>query len=209
MEVLEAQQRIRPEATHVPYTEAAPGSEPESQPQYVSVFDTEMRGINQDYICWIKIEDTAIDHPVVRGDDNDKYLNTSFFNEKNGLGALFMDYRCAGDYVPHIIIFGHNARSGDLFGGLKKFLNKKYLEEHPVVTLKVNDHLVEFEIFSVRETTVADPAYDLDFSTPGSFQAFAEVCGAPEDAAQILTLSTCVSAGNNDARVILQGAFRQ
>ena len=145
----------------------------------------------------------------MRGEDNEKYLNTSFFNERNSLGALFMDYRCEGDYVPHIIIYGHNARSGVLFGGLRKFLNKTYLEEHPIISLRVNDRIVEYEIFSARSTTVDDPAYDLDFNSPGAFQAFAEKNGAPPDAVQILTLSTCVSGNNKDERVILQGFLIQ
>jgi len=180
----------------------------DSLPQYISAFDTEMRGINPDYICWIKIENTVVDYPVVRGADNDKYLNLSFYNERSALGALFMDYRCTGEHVPHIIIYGHNAGSGELFGGLRNFLDERYLADHTVISLKVNDNIVDYEIFSARESDVTDPAYDLDFGHPGAFSAFAEKCGAPSDAAQILTLSTCVSAGNNDARVIVQGALR-
>lgn len=166
-----------------------------------------MLDINPDYVCWVKIEGTNVDYPVVRADDNEKYLNTSFFGERSGLGALFMDYRCAGENLPHIIIYGHNARNGALFGGLRRFLSERYLKEHPTVTLRVNDRIVRYEIFSARETTVADPAYDLDFDAANSFDAFAERCGAPDGTVQILTLSTCVSAGNNNARVILQGAL--
>ena len=176
--------------------------------QYISAFDIEMREINPDYLCWIKIDDTEIDYPVVRGLDNEKYLDTSFYGEKNGLGTLFMDYRCVGDSVPHIIIFGHNSRHGDMFGSLRNFLDERYLAEHPVITLKANDRITEYEIFSARRTNVNDPAYFIDFSEPGAFRVFAERCGAPPGSAQIITLSTCVSGNDKDERVVIQGTLR-
>jgi sortase B len=175
---------------------------------YLNVFDTEMRQINPDYICWLKIDGTAVDYPVVRASDNDKYLNLSFYGEENTYGTLFMDYRNKGDYVPHIIIYGHNTKTGDMFGGLRNYLDNKYRAEHPVITIKVNGRIVEYEVFAARRTDVSDYAYYLDFDAPGSFRAFAERCGAPPDAVQIITLSTCVSAGNDDERVIVQGVLR-
>ena len=206
-ETLETEQESKPALSTEPYAEPQqPQDAPE--PRHISAFDAGMRDINPDYICWIKIEGTEIDYPVVRGEDNEQYLSLSFFNERNGLGALFMDYRCAGEYVPHIIIYGHNARSGVLFGGLRRFLGERYLTEHPIITLKVNDRIVEYEIYSARETDITDPAYHLDFSAPGSFTEFAERNGAPPDAAQILTLSTCVSGNNKDERIIIQAALR-
>ena len=174
---------------------------------YISPFDLEMRNINPDYFCWIRIDDTAVDYPVVRGSDNEKYLDVSFYGEKNRLGSLFLDYRCNGSNFPHLIIYGHNSREGDMFGGLKQLLNEQYLEEHPIITLKINDQIVEYEIFSARTTDTRDPAYFLDFSDFGSFREFLERNGAPEDAVQILTLSTCVSGNNPDERVIIQAAL--
>lgn len=174
----------------------------------ISKFDAQMRETNPDYLCWIKIDGTLIDYPVVRGNDNEKYLHTSFDGEENVFGALFMDYRCSGDYVPNMIIYGHNSRHRDMFGGLRNFLDDQYLAEHPVITLKVNDRVVEYEIFDARKTDITDPAYYLDFSAADSFPAFAERCGAPPDTTQIITLSTCVSGGNEDGRVIVQGVLR-
>ena len=184
-----------------------------------SAFDAQMREINPDYVCWIRIEGTVVDYPVVRGEDNEKYLNMSFHGDKNALGSLFMDYRCAagtidgdasaGGYVPHIIIYGHNAKSGDLFGNLWRLLDGDYLAEHPKIALIAGGRIVEYEIFSVRESDITDAAYNVDFSAPNALRDFAESCGAPPDTLQIVTLSTCVSAGDDDARVIVQGALAQ
>ena len=170
-----------------------------------SAFDAGMREINPDYLCWLTIDGTNVDYPVVRGGDNEKYLVKSFSGEQNPFGAIFMDYRCVGEYVPHIIIYGHNSRHGDMFGGLEKFLDRQYMAERPIITLKINDRIVEYEIFAARNTTVTDPAYELDFRTPGSFRAFAGRCGAPPNSKQIITLSTCVN-DDDDKRVIVQGA---
>ena len=181
------------------------GSAPAPQ-QHVSAFDASLREINPDYVFWISIDGTQVDYPVVRGQDNAKYLNLSFSGEANVFGALFMDYRCHGDNLPHIIIYGHNSRRGDLFGGLNLFLDEQYLAEHPIITITENDKKTHYEIFSARITNINDPAYFLDFSEPGSYRAFLERCGAPENATQVITLSTCVTSPNNNDRLIIQAA---
>lgn len=37
--------------------------------------------LNSDYLGWLTINDTAIDYPVVRGKNNDFYLNHNFYRE--------------------------------------------------------------------------------------------------------------------------------
>ena len=175
--------------------------------------DEEMLGINPDYVCWIRVDGTEIDYPVVRGYDNEKYLTLSFNGEENIAGAIFMDYRNRGDILsydieeafPHIIIYGHNIKRGGMFGGLRKYLDEQYLEEHPIITLIMDDQIVEFEIFSARQTDIEDPAYFLHFDETHVFPLFANEIDAPLSATQIITLSTCVSTGENDARMIVQG----
>jgi sortase B len=175
--------------------------------QREQAYATEMRDINPDYVGQLKIDGTAIDYPVVRGNDNEKYLNTAFNGEEHRLGAIFMDYRCVGDYVPHIIIYGHEVEDDLMFGGLQKFFDERYLSEHPTITFTENGKVSEFEIFSARISDIYDPAYYLDFNATGSFRSFAERNGATADAEQIITLSTCVGA-NNDKRMIVQGVLK-
>ncbi|MCL2204696.1 MAG: sortase [Defluviitaleaceae bacterium] len=175
---------------------------------HVSAFDLMMSEINPDFVCWIRIEGTRIDYPVVRGRDNEQYLHLTFTGTYNAHGAVFMDYRNIGDFVPHIIIYGHHTRHGNMFSDLHRFLDGDFKRENPIITLIVNDRLVKYEIFSARRTDVNDPAFFLDFGEAGAFHDFVRATGAPPDALQILTLSTCVSAGDDDERVIVQGALR-
>jgi hypothetical protein len=68
----------------------------------ISAFDTEMRQINPDDICWIRIDGIRVDYPVVRGSDNERYLHTSFSGEENILGTR--NYReCHGDGVETVL----------------------------------------------------------------------------------------------------------
>jgi len=175
-----------------------------SGPQF-SALDVEMRSINPDYVAWIRVAGTDIDYPVVRGSDNVEYVNTSFYGETNKVGAIFMDYRNIGDPIPHIIIYGHNLLQGGMFTDLRKFLDEQFLEANNIISLTVNGYEVDFEIFSARRTDVNDPAYNLNLSTPRDFARFANRINAPIRANQIITLSTCVSEGNDDERVIIQG----
>ena len=179
----------------------------------LSALDIEMLQINPDYVGWLHIGGTGIDYPVVRGDDNEKYLDTSFYGEESVTGALFMDFRNVGnllsssaeDSVPHIIIFGHNLQQGGMFSDLRRFLKREFLEENNIITLTVNDEVMEFQIFSARLSDIEDPAYYINFGDSRSFPRFANRIDAPLRANQIITLSTCVRGGSDDARIIVQG----
>jgi len=171
----------------------------------LSALDIEMLSLNPDYVCWIRITGTSIDYPVVRGSDNDTYIKTSFYGESNIAGAIFMDYRNIGEPMPHIIIYGHNLQQGGMFSDLKKFTDESFLETNNIITLIINGNEVQFEIFSARLSDTSDPAYDLNFGNPRYFARFANRINAPLAATQILTLSTCASEGDDDARVIVQG----
>lgn len=173
-------------------------------------FDAHWLEINPDYVGWLSIDGTNINFPVVRGSDNVEYLTTTFRGAENRLGAIFMDYRNVGEHEPHIIIYGHQAyderQNPLMFGALHYFLNEQHKAAHPLIVFMENNKMHEFTIFSARLTDIHDPAYQLDFSAPGSFQRFLARNGAPPYAQQIITLSTCVGT-NNDIRMIVQGAL--
>jgi sortase B len=175
---------------------------------HISALDLMMSEVNPDFVCWIRIDGTRIDYPVVRAQDNETYLNLTFTGSYNVHGAVFMDYRNVGDFVPHIIIYGHHTRHGNMFSDLHRFLNADFLSQNQYITIIVNDRIVIYEIFSARRTDIYDPAFFLDFSAAGAFHAFLERNGAPSDTLQVITMSTCVSAGNDNERVVVQGALR-
>jgi len=86
---------------------------------------------NKTLIGWIKIDDTYIDYPVLQTVDNEYYLNYNFNQEKDVNGCIFLDYQ--SDYInrdTNLIIYGHNMRSGKMFGSLSKYEDQSYYEKH-------------------------------------------------------------------------------
>lgn len=89
---------------------------------------------NKNLIGWLKIADTNIDYPVMQTDNNEFYLDHDVDHEPDKNGTLFMDYQC--DVLKpsfNFIIYGHNMRSGNMFGNLDKYKSQSYYEKHPVV----------------------------------------------------------------------------
>jgi len=162
--------------------------------------------INADFFGWLYIEGTNVDYPVALGTDNTKYLNTSFTGSRNPNGTVFLDYRCRGDYNPHLIIYGHNAERGEMFADLLKYLDASYMAANPVLLVSDGGVETEYAIFAARGTDIFDPAYRLNFDGPDEFARFAAACGAPEGTVNIVTLSTCVNGPDKSRRVIVQGA---
>ena len=161
---------------------------------------------NPDFYGWLYVEGTKIDYPVARGADNIKYLDTSFMGNKNRNGSVFLDYRCIGEYTPHLIMYGHNAERGEMFGELPKYLNASFMAENPVIIISAGGIETEYAVFAARDTDIFDPAYRLDFTDADDFAEYAARCGAPAGANKIITLSTCVNGPDKNKRVIVQGA---
>ena len=89
---------------------------------------------NKNLIGWLKIADTIIDYPVMQTGDNDYYQNHNISLEEDRNGALFMDMAC-DIRLPstNYIIYGHNMRSGKMFGSLDRYASEKFYEEHKLI----------------------------------------------------------------------------
>lgn len=87
---------------------------------------------NKRLIGWIKIDGTNIDYPVMQTTNNEYYLDHNYNQENDRNGSIFMDKDC--DVVrrsTNLIIYGHNMKSGKMFGTLSKYSSKSFYEEHP------------------------------------------------------------------------------
>ena len=62
-------------------------------------------------------------------------LMTQAKNEYDKYGLLVMDTRCSdASESPQYIVYGHNARTGSMFGELKDYRTQRYYEMHPTIT---------------------------------------------------------------------------
>lgn len=91
----------------------------------------ELRHINSDVFAWLDVYGTNIDYPVVRSEDNNKYLNMDPEGNFALSGSLFLDAENRADFSdPKNIIYGHHMEKEKMFGGLDQFGEEAYFNSH-------------------------------------------------------------------------------
>ena len=144
---------------------------------------TQLHEENADFAGWLRIPGTKIDYPVMsREGDNNYYLDKNFEQKPDKNGLLILDYRndTTSDQ-QNLIIYGHNMRTGVMFGTLKEYKDKAFCDEHMIIKL---DTLYEECEYRVVAAMLADVAYEdedvfryydaIDISTEENFNAFKE-----------------------------------
>ncbi|MCR5301718.1 MAG: class B sortase [Lachnospiraceae bacterium] len=102
---------------------------PEILDDYITLYNN-----NKSLVGWIRIDDTHIDYPVMQSKSNDYYLDHNFDQEKDNNGSIFIDSECSiWPRSQNIIIYGHNMKSGKMFGDLKNYKNEQFAKDHPFV----------------------------------------------------------------------------
>lgn len=155
---------------------------------------------------WIYIDDTMVDLPVMQTTDNAYYLNKNIDGAEDVNGTLFMD--CRNDFTKpgsNLIIYGHNMKSGAMFGGLKQYLDEDYLSAHDRIQFDTIYEKQNYQIVAVCLSDVGgEGAYRyynyIEAENEDDFTAFLEnirscaVFDRTQDVTgsdSLLTLSTC------------------
>ena len=91
---------------------------------------------NKNLIGWIKIDDTNIDYPVMKSinGNGEFYLDHDYNGNEDHNGTLFMDDKC--DPIgpsDNLIIYGHNMKSGQMFGELDNYKSENFYQTHKYV----------------------------------------------------------------------------
>ena len=168
---------------------------------------------NSDAVAWIKVNNTNIEYPVVKTNNNSFYLNHSFDKSQNSAGWIFADYRNKIDNTDkNIVIYGHNMRDGSMFGSMKNILNSDWYEneKNTNITLYTENEKCIYKVFSIYKIESEDYYITTEFENDKKFEQFVNtikkrsikdfsVDVSKDD--NILTLSTC--ANNNKYRVVL------
>lgn len=172
----------------------------------------ELKNKNSDTIAWLKVENTNIEFPIVKANDNSYYLSHNFNKEYNKAGWIFADYKNKFDTTDkNIVIYGHNMRDNSMFGSLKDVIKKEWYnnESNKYITLITEEEYHIYEVFSVYKIEKEDYYIKTNFKN-NEFEEFINtikerskkdfnVKVTKDD--NILTLSTC--ANNNKYRVVL------
>ena len=108
---------------------------------------------NKDIIGWLTIPD-MLDQAVVQR-DNSYYLKRDYLGNRNGNGALFLEEGISMYSRPDTyIIFGHNMKTGDMFGSLRLYENAGYYRQHAVIDFDVLYEEGQYVIFSVADVSI-------------------------------------------------------
>ncbi len=118
-----------------------------------------LHNINPDIVGWIYVPDTVIDYPVLMGD---KYEKADEFGNYSYLGSIFVDKESDLDQDNHVIVFGHNMRSGQMFGKLKEYLKEDYAKAHSTLYLYTPKRTKEYHLTSLFTCDKKDEVFQLN-----------------------------------------------
>lgn len=171
---------------------------------YSQVFDKLLKK-NKDTVAWLTVNNTKINYPVVQGKTNSYYLNRDFNKRKNSMGWIFMDYRNnPKDLDKNTIIYGHNIKTGIMFGTIKYMLNSSWYKKpsNQIITFNTPEKNMKWQIFSIYKTPATEDYLKVKFDTDEEYMKFIKMLqkrskhnfkvDVTKDS-KILTLSTCFS----------------
>lgn len=176
---------------------------------------------NSDFSGWLSIPGTGIDYPVMQAvpESSDFYLTHNYNGEEDINGSIFLDSR--NDYEQqddNLIVYGHNMKSGLMFGELKNYLDPAFYQEHKMIQFNTIYEKAQYEIIAVCLAKVPAEGEEgfryYDFINAGNEENFSsflinmkkmnimdgELNASYGD--KLLTLSTCNNY-TEDGRLVL------
>ena len=170
---------------------------------------------NSDVMAWVYCPDTPVNYPVVRGTDNDYYLNRLLDGTVNKSGSIFADCRNRVDFTdPHTIIYGHNMKDLSMFGSVNKYAKQAYYDQHPVwyINTPEKNYAVVLlagyvtdpyaEIYAFKGTPEEPQEILQNALQRSAFKTKATV----QEGDHLVTFSTCYGSSR---RFVLIGALRE
>lgn len=179
-----------------------------------------LRDQNNDFIGWISIEDTKLDFPVMYAPNNkDFYLRHDFNKEYSVYGVPYLDEKTtlgANDQSENLVIYGHNMKTGTIFGCLTGYKEAGYYQQHPYVQFDTVYGDGTYEVFAAFSIDVAaDTSFvynqyvDMDEETYDTYveevisRSDVDTGIRPVYGEQLLTLSTCEYSSDNGRYVVV------
>ena len=97
--------------------------------------------------------------------DNSFFLNHDVTGGRNSNGAIFLDEETDLRTRPYtLILFGHNMKNGNMFGRLRKYLDRHYFQQHRIIRFDSLYEEGKYAVFAAEKiSTIPGTAryYDL------------------------------------------------
>ncbi len=166
--------------------------------------------INEDFVGWITVPNTAINHPIVQGSDNDYYLNHNFRKESDGRGAVFMDYRNNPvDLDANTVLYSHNYYDTTMFSELTQYDDIEFYKKSPIFYFNTTKKKYTCKIYAVFITNASpseDNGYVFNYIYP--YMDGENFDGFIEEVNKRRLYTTDVDINDNDNMVILSTCAR-
>lgn len=124
---------------------------------------TDLYARNPDLAGWITINGLDISLPVVRAENNEKYLKTDFDGKHNKYGSLFMNCSNKLERLDmNTTIFGHYMKDTKMFGNLVQYKSVKGYKKAPLIEFNTIYGDYKWKIFAVfitNGTSQGDKGY--------------------------------------------------
>lgn len=142
-----------PQATATPPTKLEAVHYPGNYYANISSRFQKIRRQNKDIIGWLTIDD-LIDEAVVQR-DNEYYLDRDYRGYHNVNGAIFLDESCDLSTRPYtLMLYGHNMKTGAMFGNLRNYENLTYYKNNPFITFDTAYEDGRYVIFAVCNVSI-------------------------------------------------------
>jgi len=148
-----------PEKRNLETNESSYNNQDENKVYYLLDAAKKLLDKNGDVIGYMSIEGTPVSNPVMRAEDNSKYLHVDLEGNDSRNGELFMDYRNHFDDVvdgrlsvansDNLVVYGHNMANDTMFGSLKYYQRDDgYYLKHPIIQFNSNYECYTYKIFA-------------------------------------------------------------
>ena len=177
----------------------------------------ELYELNNDFIGWLKINDTNISYPVIQTDNDrkDYYLRKNFYKEYSQLGTPYIAEYCNVQTSDNVIIYGHHITNYQMFGELEKYKNKEFYDNHKMINFNTIYGNADYEIIAVFKTVAYTGFKYYEFINSNSqneFDTYIKRCKelslyetgrTAKYGDKLLTLSTCEYSAKNGRLVVV------
>lgn len=172
---------------------------------------------NPDTVGWLDYSDMKINFPIVQGEDNERYLHTTFEGETNyysSFGAIFLDCRNAADLSNNLnFIYGHHMNDGSMFSPLEDLCKQETFDQHRDLTLMTPTETLQLKTFAVCRVSAYDPIVKQGFSSKKEFNEYVQQrmaesvvsCSFDKELSEkdrIFAFSTC-QANDENGRIVV------
>ena len=162
---------------------------------------------------WIFFENEDISYPVLKGENNDTYLRTTYDGKKANAGSIFIEEDNRDDFMDtHTIIYGHNMKNLSMFGKLNYYKrDESYYESHKYFQIFRENEILRYQIFSYQDVHVSNYIFqEKHFSARALANRLISTSQVNagldiKDGDRIITLSTCTS--DDDHRFIVSAVL--